>query len=79
MSPRHKRQVEKLGRTHFRLMINKTNHNTITWQAMLWRLLLTILLLLVLFGSSLQVFNPTTSSANPHALPNIPYQTTVGR
>jgi len=45
---------------------------------MLWRLLLTILLLTLLFESSLSMFNSVASHPNMQVLPNIPYQT-VGK
>lgn len=40
-----------------------------TWQAWVWRLLLTIFLLLTLAGPGLKVFNTVTNLPNTHVLP----------
>jgi hypothetical protein len=55
-------------------MINKQNqldiaHIRFTWQALLWRLLLTGLILLLLAGSRLTIFNSATSRPDTHVLP----------
>ena len=57
-------------------MINQSNVDIqFTWQAIVWRLLLTILLLLVLAGSSLTIFNRVTTNANTRVLPIFTYET----
>jgi hypothetical protein len=53
-------------------MINNSNQANIplfTWQALLWRLLLTVLLLLALAGPGLTLFRHVTSRAGARALP----------
>lgn len=42
-----------------------------TWQAILWRLLLTLLLLLLLAGSGLTVFSNVTVRPDTHVLPTL--------
>jgi len=52
-------------------MLDNPNNSTIqfTWQALLWRLLLTLLLLLALAGPGLTLFRSVTSRAE--ALPGL--------
>lgn len=44
-----------------------------SWQAIGWRLILTILLLAVLAGSSLTVFGSVTTSPDSRVLPTLSY------
>lgn len=39
-----------------------------TWQSILWRLIITVLLLLILAGSSVSVFNPINQDNNSFIL-----------
>jgi hypothetical protein len=48
---------------------NQANIHHLTWQALLWRLLLTVLLLLALAGPGLTLFKHVTSRAGARALP----------
>ena len=54
-------------------MINFSNQSAVnirfTWQAILWRLLLTGLLLLVLAASGLTIFSSVTTRSDAHVLP----------
>ncbi len=55
-------------------MINNSNQPAavnirFTWQAILWRLLLTGLLLLFLAGSGLTIFSTATTRPDAHVLP----------
>ncbi len=55
-------------------MINNSNQSTVaniqfTWQAILWRLVLTGLLLLFLAGFGLTIFNTMTTRPGAHVLP----------
>ncbi len=54
-------------------MLNQANqhHFQFTWQALLWRLLLTMLLLLILAGPGLTAFTAVTTDAGTCALPTI--------
>ncbi|MCB0163646.1 MAG: hypothetical protein KDI79_05425 [Anaerolineae bacterium] len=38
--------------------MTRTSYDVNTWQSILWRLIITVLLLLILAGSSVSVFNP---------------------
>jgi len=55
-------------------MLNTPNHGKIqfTWQDMLWRLLVTLLLLLFLAGFGLTVFNTVTNQPDTQVLPTLP-------
>jgi hypothetical protein len=53
-------------------MINNVNQDTNTWQAMAWRLVLTIALLVLLFGFSLTVSNSSGTRQNTQVVPGIP-------
>jgi hypothetical protein len=57
-------------------MINSSNHGDyqLTRQAMLWRLILTALLLLFLTISSLTIFKNVTSQPDAQVLPTLPYE-----
>lgn len=61
-------------------MIKHPNQDEIqfTWQAIIWRLLLTALLLLMLAGSGLTLFNPTTPHPNNHTLTILPQTIDTG-
>ncbi len=55
-------------------MLNESNqlsmaHLQLTWQALLWRLLLTMFLLLVLAGPGLTAFTTVTTNPGTCALP----------
>lgn len=54
-------------------MLNSSNNSTIenTWQALLWRLLLTLLLLLALAGPGLTLFRSVTNHSGTKALPGL--------
>ena len=58
-------------------MVNSPNKTNIhfTWQALLWRLLLTLLLLLALAGPGLTLFKAITSRPGTRALPALTQQT----
>jgi hypothetical protein len=43
----------------------------ITWQSLLWRLVLTGLLLLLLAGSGVTIFHNATSRPDAHVLPTL--------
>lgn len=47
----------------------------VTWKAMLWRLLLTALLLLTLLGSNLTIFRSVTTQPDAHVLPTLTQET----
>lgn len=57
-------------------MINSTNQSSypFTWQAILWRLLVTALLLLILAGSSLTIFRNITDQPEAQVLPALNYE-----
>ena len=57
-------------------MINNSNDMNIqfTWQALLWRLLLTLLLLLALAGPGLTIFEIMTTRSDTRALPELTQQ-----
>lgn len=60
-------------------MINNSNQSTavnirFTWQAILWRLLLTGLLLLVLAGSGLTIFSTATTRPDTQVLPQLTHR-----
>ncbi len=48
---------------------NQANIHHLTWQGLLWRLLLTVVLLLALAGPGLTLFRHATSRAGARALP----------
>ncbi|HXV43424.1 MAG TPA: hypothetical protein VEC96_10195 [Anaerolineae bacterium] len=54
-------------------MLNSPNNPTVqfTWQALLWRLLLTLLLLSALAGPGLTLFRSVTDRSETRALPNL--------
>ncbi|MBI1881975.1 MAG: hypothetical protein HYR94_27685 [Chloroflexi bacterium] len=54
-------------------MLNGSNNSTnqFTWQALLWRLLLTLLLLLALAGPGLTIFRSVTSRSGTQAIPGL--------
>lgn len=58
-----------------------SNNSTIqfTWQALLWRLLLTLLLLLALAGPGLTLFRSVTSRSGAQALPTLGQDVEGGR
>ncbi len=57
------------------------NNSTVhfTWQALLWRLLLTLLLLLALAGPGLTLFRSVTNRAETRALPRLGQEIEDGR
>lgn len=61
-------------------MVNSPNQSGIqlTRQAILWRLILTGLLLMVLAGSSLTIFNGITPQPDTRVLPTLPYSADAG-
>jgi hypothetical protein len=60
-------------------MINNPNQPIqFTWQAILWRLLLTLLLLLALAGPGLSLFRTVTSRPGTRALPALIQETEGG-
>jgi hypothetical protein len=54
-------------------MFNSPNNSTsqFTWQALLWRLLLTLLLLLALAGPGLTIFRSVTNRSGTQAMPGL--------
>jgi hypothetical protein len=54
-------------------MFNSPNNSTFqfTWQALLWRLLLTLLLLLALAGPGLTIFRNVTNRSGTQAIPGL--------
>jgi hypothetical protein len=54
-------------------MLNRSNSSTIqfTWQALLWRLLLTLLLLLALAGPGPTIFRNMTNRTERTTLPGL--------
>ena len=63
------------------LMLNGSNNPTVqfTWQALLWRLLLTLLLLSALAGPGLTLFRSVTSRSEAQTLPPLSQETENGR
>jgi hypothetical protein len=61
-------------------MLNSPNNVTVqlTWQALLWRLLLTLLLLLALAGPGLTLFRSVTSRSGTQTLPRLGQQAEDG-
>jgi hypothetical protein len=57
-------------------MINSSNQTNyqLTWQAMIWRLILTALLLLLLTISGLTIFNSVTNQPDARVLPTLTYE-----
>jgi len=47
----------------------------VTWKAILWRLILTALLLLFLLGSNLTIFKSVIDQPDAHVLPSLTHQT----
>jgi hypothetical protein len=45
----------------------------LTWQSILWRLVVTILLLILLAGSGITIFNNVTTHPNTRVLPTLTY------
>jgi hypothetical protein len=62
-------------------MLNSPNNPTVqfTWQALLWRLLLTLLLLSALAGPGLTLFRSATNRSETRALPNLSQEVEGGR
>lgn len=60
-------------------MINSPNNTTIqfNWLALLWRLLLTLLLLLALAGPGLTIFRSLIDRPGTQALPSLTHQAEV--
>jgi hypothetical protein len=57
-------------------MVNQVNSPSmvniqVTWQSLLWRLVLTGLLLLILAGSGLTILHNATSRPDAHVLPTL--------
>lgn len=61
-------------------MLNSSDNPTfhLTWQALLWRLLLTLLLLLALAGPGLTLFRSVTSRSTTQTLPRLSQQAEEG-
>jgi hypothetical protein len=57
-------------------VLNHSDNPTfqLTWQALLWRLLLTLLLLLALAGPGLTLFRSVTSRSSTQTLPRLSQQ-----
>lgn len=62
-------------------MVNSPSHSPVrlTWQSLLWRLLLTILLLLALAGSGLTHFHHVIDPSEAPALPTLSQKAEEGR
>jgi hypothetical protein len=62
-------------------MLNSSNNPTVqfTWQALLWRLLLTLLLLSALAGPGLTLFRSVTNHSGTRALPSLSQETEGSR
>jgi hypothetical protein len=60
-------------------MINHSNQALtniqFTWQSILWRLVLTALLLLILAGSGMTIFSNVTSRPDARVLPTLTHKT----
>jgi hypothetical protein len=57
-------------------MVHQLNQSSVatiqlTWQSILWRLLLTALLLLILAGSSVTILNTVITHPGTHVLPTL--------
>ncbi len=63
------------------MTINRPNQSNMqfTWQAIFWRLLLTLLLLLLLASSGLTVFNTATTRPDAHIVPPLTQGVEMGR
>ena len=61
-------------------MLNSPSNVTVqlTWQALLWRLLLTLLLLLALAGPGLTLFRSVTNRSGTQTLPRLSQQAEDG-
>jgi hypothetical protein len=61
-------------------VLNRSDNPTfqLTWQALLWRLLLTLLLLLALAGPGLTLFHSVTSRSSTQTLPRLSQQVEDG-
>lgn len=62
-------------------MINSADQTNIqvTWQALLWRVLLTLLLLLALAGPGLNLFSAITAPADSQTVPTFSQEIKRGR
>jgi hypothetical protein len=62
-------------------MINHPDQSKIylTWQAIMWRLLLTLLLLVALAGSGLNLFSAISTPTETQTLPSFPQEMEAGR
>jgi hypothetical protein len=62
-------------------MINNPDQSNVylTWQAILWRLLLTLLLLLALAGPGLNLFSGITASSETQTRPSFTQEVKAGR
>ncbi|NJN96172.1 MAG: hypothetical protein HC875_19715 [Anaerolineales bacterium] len=60
-------------------MLNNHTAVEFTWQALLWRLLLTLLLLLALAGPGLTLFRSVTSRSGTRTLPALSQEAKEGR
>jgi nucleoside recognition membrane protein YjiH len=64
-------------------MVHQLNQSSVatiqlTWQSILWRLLLTALLLLILAGSSVTIFNTVITHPGTRVLPTLTQGTGAG-
>jgi hypothetical protein len=60
-------------------MFNNHTAVQLSWQALLWRLLLTLLLLLALAGPGLTLFRNVTNRSGTRALPTLGQEAEDGR
>lgn len=65
-------------------MVNHSNQTTsaqiqLTWSDIFWRLLLTLLLLLMLAGPGLTIFSAVTAKPDNHVLPQPPPSVEQGK
>ena len=62
-------------------MINHPDQSKfyLTWQAIVWRLLLTLLLLVALAGSGLNLLSAISTPTETQQLPGFPQEIEVGR
>jgi hypothetical protein len=61
----------KLDKSNFMVKNPETPQPQFSWQAIGWRLILTLLLLAVLAGSTLTVFGSATTSPDSRVLPTL--------
>ncbi len=61
-------------------MVNSPSHTPVrfTWQSLLWRLLVTILLLLALAGPGLTLFHSATSHSEAPTFPTLNHKAEAG-